>query len=115
MKILRARNTIDKVTLLSSTTYRTDYFDRCVYCHKDVENDYYAYKGEIIGMPYRCKCENAKKELKAKELLLDILIMLEKDIEVDRINNVTKHALLNEIERAYEEENECILKDALKI
>lgn len=115
MKILRTRNSIDKVILLSSTTYKTDYFDRCVYCHKDVENDYYEYNGEVIGMPYRCNCEKAKEELKAKELLLNTMTMLEKDIEVDRINNVTKYALLNEIERAYEEENEYILRDALEV
>lgn len=114
MKALFLRNKIDIKILLSSTTYKTEYFDKCIYCHEDVENNYYKYEGEIIGMPYRCNCEKAKEELKAKELLLKKLTSLQGNIDIETINKVTKHAIINEIDRAYEEECEEILYRVVK-
>lgn len=110
MKILGKRFVVPDVYFFSSTTYKTDYFDRCVYCHSNVENDYFEYNEEIIGMPYRCNCDEAVKELKIKEEFFENIIQLQKDIDSDRINNVTKHALINMIEDAYEDENEEKLK-----
>lgn len=113
MKALFLRNKIDTITLLSSTTYKTDFFDKCIYCHEDVENYYYNYKGKNIGMPYRCDCSEAKEELKAKELLLEKLISLQNGVDVETINKVTKQTIINEVDRAYEEEKEDILYRAV--
>jgi hypothetical protein len=111
--ILRLRNNIDIQQLLSSTTYKTDFFDKCIYCHKSVENDYYQYKGKLIGMPYRCDCSGAELELKAKEVLLEKLISLQKSVDVKIINKATKEAILGEINRAYEENSEDILRSII--
>lgn len=108
--MLRVRNKIDKETLFSSTTYKTTFFDKCIYCHADVENDYYEHEGEYIGQPFRCDCEKAKEELKAKEHLYTTLKELEKDVDVNKINKTTKEALISEIERAYEENDEEVLR-----
>ena len=113
MKPLFLRNKIGITTLLSSTTYKTEFFDKCIYCHKDVENDYHEYNGEVIGMPYRCNCEKAKEELNAKELLLEKLSNLQQDIDVEAINKVTKQAIISELDRAYEEDCEEILHSAI--
>jgi hypothetical protein len=109
-EILRLRNTIHTEQLFSSTTYKTNSFDRCIYCHKNVENDYYEYKGELVGMPYRCSCNKAKEELKAKEFLLETLVKLRRDVDIETINKTTKEALIEEIDRAYREKSEDILK-----
>ncbi len=109
MKALFLRNQINIISLLSSTTYKTDFFDKCIYCHKDIENDFYEYKGENIGMTYRCKCEKAKEELESKKQLLEKLMNLQRDIDVKTINKVTKQAIINEFERAYEEDCEGVL------
>lgn len=108
--MLRVRNKIDKEMLFSSTTYKTQFFDKCIYCHADVENDYYEYEGEYVGQPFRCDCDKAKEELKAKEDLYKTLKKLEKDVDVKKINKITKEALISEIERAYEENDEYILR-----
>lgn len=109
MKALFLRNHIKIETLLSSTTYRTNYFDKCIYCHKDVENDYYEFNNKLIGMPYRCDCEKSQEELIAKEVLLEKIIKLQKGINVDTINKATKQSIINEVDRAYEEGVEDIL------
>ena len=98
MKALFLRNEIPVTKLLSSTTYRINSFDRCVYCHKNVENDYWDYNGEWY-QPYRCDCKKAIEELKAKETLLDTLAELQKDIDVEEINEVTKESIVNELNR----------------
>lgn len=81
MSIIRVRNVIDLEKLFSSTTYPTEEFDRCVYCHKYVENDFFEYNGECIGQPYRCTCDNAIQELTAKEELFKTLKQLEEHID----------------------------------
>lgn len=108
MKALNLRNQIDIETLLSSTTYKTNFFDRCIYCHKDVESDYFQYNEEWY-QPNRCNCEKAKEELKLKETLLNELTNLQKDIDIDKINEVTKESIICEVERAYDEDCEDIL------
>lgn len=103
IKALLLRNNIKAEILLSSTTYRTNYYDKCVYCHKDVENDYYEYNDELIGMPYRCTCDKAQEELDAKEALLRKIVELQVNIDVNTINKTTKEHLICEIDRAYED------------
>lgn len=114
MKILGKRYDIPNEYFFSSTTYKTDYFDRCVYCHENVENDYFEYNGELMGMPYRCSCEEALKEIKIKEDFFNNIVQLQKNIDADRINNVTKYALISMIEQAYDEENEVKLRNILE-
>lgn len=110
MKILGKRYDVEKEYFFSSTTYKTEYFDRCVYCHKNVENDYFEFDGEVIGMPYRCNCKDAVAELKLKEEFFESMSLLQRDVDSIRINNITKHALISKIEDAYDEENEVKLK-----
>lgn len=115
MEILRTRNDIRADVLLSSTTYKAEYDDKCIYCHGDVKNDVYKYNEEVKAMTYRCDCEKASKELRAKEELLKELMELRKDVEVDRINNVTRHAIICEIEKAYDDEDLTLLDKIVKV
>lgn len=105
-KIIGIRHPIDNNFLFSSTTYKTDGFDQCVYCHKMVENDFFDIDGEYVGQPYRCTCEKAKKELIAKEKLYYELQELGKDLDVDKINKITKDSYISEINRIYDDEDE---------
>lgn len=111
--IIGGRNNIDIEQLFSSTTYKTNSFDRCIYCHKDVENDYYRYNGEFIGQPYRCNCENAKKELEAKESLFKTLMELQKSVDVEKINSETKEAIEKRIDKAFKENKPHLIKNLL--
>lgn len=114
MSIIGVRNKIDSEKLFSSTTYPTEAFDRCVYCHNYVENDFFEYNGEYIGQPYRCNCDNAIEELKSKEELFKTLIQLEEHVDKDRVNEATKEYLISEVNRAYEEECPEILNYIFK-
>lgn len=113
MKILGKRYVVPDEYFFSSSTYKTGYFDRCIYCHSDVENDYFEYNGEIVGMPYRCNCEDAVREIKIKEAFFDSMASLYESVDIDRINNVTKYALIDMIEEAYDNEDESKLTDIL--
>lgn len=113
MKILGKRYTIPSEYFFSSTTYKTGYFDRCVYCHKNVENDFFEYNGEYFGSPYRCNCKDAINELEIKEKFFNDISNLYKEIDIYRINNITKYALIDKIEEAYDEENEEKLQSIL--
>lgn len=112
--IIKCRNRINNEILFSSTTYQSEFFDKCVYCHKDVENDFFEYEGEFIGQPYRCDCEHALDELKAKEQLYLSIKSLEANIDVELVNNKQREFLIGEINRAYEEEHPTILDYLLK-
>jgi hypothetical protein len=86
-QVIEIENLVDIDDMLSSTTYRTDFFNRCVYCHEYVENDYYEYNNDFY-QPYRCNCENAKKELALKlEILVKFqgLILMNECIDVDKV------------------------------
>lgn len=113
MKLLRLRNKAETETLLSSTTYKTNYFDQCIYCHKYVESNYFEYNGEFY-QPHRCSCDKAKEELKLKNDFLNKLNELKQDIDVDEINKITKEAIISEVERAYEENVEEILDSVIE-
>lgn len=86
--IIDTENLVSVEQMLSSTTYPTGYFNKCVYCNKDVENDYFEYNSEFY-QPYRCNCEKAKEELKLKEEILSKCRDLEKlneNIDSDYVN-----------------------------
>lgn len=112
--IIKCRNKIDAEQLFSSTTYQTELFDKCVYCHSDVENDFYEYNGEYVGQPYRCDCDKAKEELRAKEELFNAIRHLESFIDENRVNKTTKEYLISEINRTYEEEAPSVLDYLLR-
>lgn len=103
MKALFLRNVIDLESLFSSTTYKTNFYDKCIYCHKNVENDYFEYEKEYVGQPYRCNCENAKKELEEKEKLFRSISKLQENVDYNKINVETKKELIEAIDRAYNE------------
>lgn len=103
--LLGLRNDIDINNLLSSRTYKTDFFDKCVYCNKDVENDYYEYKDEWY-QPFRCNCEKALEELSEKELFLNKIEELNKSIDYKLINKEHKDILINIIEESFKEGEE---------
>lgn len=102
MKLLGLRADIEINDLLSSTTYKTDRFDHCIYCHNEIENDYYDYKGEWY-QPYRCKCENAIKELEIKETMLEEVLKLREGVDFKRINDETKQGRIKKIEKMYKQ------------
>lgn len=113
MKVLGERYIVPSEYFFSSTTYKTECFDRCVYCHSNVENDYFKYNGEFVGMPYRCNCEEALKELKLKEEFYVDMHRLHSSLDVDRINNITKYAIIEVIEQAFEDGNDINIRNIL--
>ena len=109
--LIKCKNRIDVEQLFSSTVYNVGYFDLCVYCHKEVEKEYFEYEGESIGQPYRCDCDRAKDELRVKEDLFKSMKKLDAFIDEDKINKSTKEYLISEINRAYEEKDPWILNE----
>lgn len=112
MKVLHLRSQADILSLLSSTTYRTEIYDKCIYCHEYVDGDQFEYD-ENHYMPHRCSCDKAKEELKAKETLLNELKRLQESIDTDKLNEITKEHLINRINLAYEMGNEYLLESIL--
>lgn len=108
MKALFLRNQISTTALLSSTTYKTNTFDRCGYCHKEVESGYFSYNNEYY-QPHRCDCKKAKEEIMLKENFLTKISELQGDMDITKINEVTKETMISEIKRAFEENCEEIL------
>ncbi|MPN21961.1 hypothetical protein SDC9_169343 [bioreactor metagenome] len=112
MKVLHLNNEIGIESLLSSTTYGTELYDRCIYCHEYADGEQFEYDGSYY-MPHRCECDKAKEELKAKETLLIELNRLQESIDTDKLNEITKEYLINRINRAYEMGNKYLLESIL--
>lgn len=91
-------------SMLSSTTYPVyGSFNRCVYCDKDVENDYFEYEHNFY-QSYRCNCKKAKQELLIKEEAMHKLKELEslnKFIDTDKINKCLYNQEMEKLKKEY--------------
>ena len=104
-RVIRYEEILDVENLLSSNTYETEYYNKCIYCDAEVENEYYEYDGEWY-QPHRCNCDGAKKELDIKENILRASLKLNdlnEYIDVDRYLKNKYEAEMNILNNKFED------------
>jgi len=101
-KFINAPDLIYVEQMLSSSTYYASLYNRCIYCHDEVENDETVKWEGNTYHPYRCDCERAQHELFLKGKILYDLKELER--LNDSADDVTIRNAIDTDEAAMEKE-----------
>ena len=103
-KFIDVSNMVSIEDMLSSSTYYVaHYYNHCVYCHQEVNNEKSIVWEGISYVPYRCNCEKAEQETTLKKSVLYKLKEIEelnKHINMNIIDENT-HVVLEEMEEEY--------------